>query len=41
VHAPPRDLYRVMEKQGLLDRLVRVEHGQTVFFKDNSIDRVG
>jgi N-acyl-phosphatidylethanolamine-hydrolysing phospholipase D len=39
-YAPPLDLHRVMEQEGLLDRLVHVEHGQTVFFQGKSVGRV-
>lgn len=39
-YAPPLDLRRVMERERLLDRLVHVEHGQTVFYQGRSIERV-
>ncbi len=32
VHFPPMDLAREMEKQGLADRLVHLNHGQTLFY---------
>jgi L-ascorbate metabolism protein UlaG (beta-lactamase superfamily) len=41
VHFPPLDLHREMEKQGLLDRLVQVDHGQTLFFQDGVISGPG
>ena len=31
VHFPPLDIKREMEKEGLLDRLVYLEHGETLF----------
>ncbi|MCF8053127.1 MAG: MBL fold metallo-hydrolase [Desulfobacterales bacterium] len=31
VHFPPKDLKRELEKEGLADRLVDLQHGQTVF----------
>ena len=31
VHSPPIELRREMEKQGLLDRLVHLNHGETLF----------
>lgn len=34
VHFPPRDLARLMEASGLADRLIRLNHGQTVIFED-------
>ena len=40
VHFPPLELRREMEKLDLLDRLVPVRHGQTVFFENRAIDRV-
>ncbi len=32
VHFPPNDLRRELEKEGLLDRLVDLKHGQTLFY---------
>ena len=32
VHFPPLDLARELERQGLLDRLVHLNHGQTLFY---------
>ena len=32
VHFPPKDLRRELEKEGLLDRLVDLKHGQTLFY---------
>lgn len=32
VHFPPNDLRRELEEQGLLDRLVGIKHGQTLFY---------
>ncbi|MBU2546962.1 MAG: MBL fold metallo-hydrolase [Proteobacteria bacterium] len=32
VHHPPRDVREEMERHGLLDRLVHLDHGQTLFF---------
>jgi L-ascorbate metabolism protein UlaG (beta-lactamase superfamily) len=31
VHFPPLDIRREMEKEGLLDRLVELDHGETFF----------
>jgi L-ascorbate metabolism protein UlaG (beta-lactamase superfamily) len=31
VHFPPKDLKRELEKEGLVDRLVDLRHGQTLF----------
>ena len=41
VHFPPLDLSREMENQGLLDQLVHVDHGQTVFFNNGAVSRLG
>ncbi|MEW6077415.1 MAG: MBL fold metallo-hydrolase [Thermodesulfobacteriota bacterium] len=35
VHFPPRDIFSEMEKQGLSDRLMRLNHGQTLFYGNN------
>ena len=32
VHFPPQDIGREMQKQGLSHRLLRLNHGQTLFF---------
>lgn len=31
VHFPPRDIHRAMEQAGLLDRLVELKHGETMY----------
>ena len=33
VHFPPDDLRRELEEEGLLDSLVHLNHGQTLFFE--------
>jgi L-ascorbate metabolism protein UlaG (beta-lactamase superfamily) len=34
VHFPPIDLNRELEKEGSLDRLIHLKHGQTLFYDD-------
>ncbi len=34
---PPRDIRREMDKQGLLERLIRINHGQTLLYGQSSI----
>jgi L-ascorbate metabolism protein UlaG (beta-lactamase superfamily) len=32
IHFPPHDIKREMEKHGILDRLIHLDHGQTLFY---------
>lgn len=34
IHFPPIDLNRELEKEGILDRVVELKHGQTLFYDD-------
>ena len=40
VHFPPRDIRAVMEREGLLDRLVELEHGRTLLYEGGRIKGV-
>jgi len=35
VHFPPLDIKREMEKQGMMDRLIQLNHGQTLFYSQS------
>jgi N-acyl-phosphatidylethanolamine-hydrolysing phospholipase D len=35
VHFPPRDIRREMEKRGIVDRLIHLDHGQSLFYDES------
>ncbi|MFH1487524.1 MAG: MBL fold metallo-hydrolase [Pseudomonadota bacterium] len=41
VHFPPMDIRREMEKQGIADRLIHLDPGQTLFYDPSGETRIG
>jgi L-ascorbate metabolism protein UlaG (beta-lactamase superfamily) len=37
VHFPPQDLQKALAAKGLLDRLVHLDHGQTLYYRGRNI----